>query len=116
MLMGTKFLLPPSPPPGGRSGPCGGSSWSAKWYSFLWVKFYFTSNLDKFARYWIFVLYSPCAVIYLRQREGIGMRLPALVAVCTAMFAAAPPEDVFQAIRNNHLAALEGTDPAVRDR
>ncbi len=39
-----------------------------------------------------------------------------LLALTTGILAAAPPEDIFQSIRNNHLDALKGADVTVRDR
>jgi ankyrin repeat protein len=44
------------------------------------------------------------------------MRLLALLAVYAGVLVAAGPEDVFQAIRNNHLEAIKGANLAVRDR
>jgi ankyrin repeat protein len=44
------------------------------------------------------------------------MRLWALLAVYAGLLAAAGPEDVFQAIRNNHLEAIKGASLSVRDR
>src|SRR5690349_7530026 len=44
------------------------------------------------------------------------MRRLGLLACCAAMLAAAPAEDIFQAIRNDHLGAVKGADVKLRDR
>src|SRR5262249_46612728 len=54
-------------------------------------------------------------LLYLPRMGRLSPRV-LLLASCAALLSAAGPEDVFQAIRNNHLDALKGADLKVRDR